>query len=243
MPSIKLSVNVNKVATLRNSRGGKEPDLLESVLACVNAGAPGITVHPRADERHVRRSDVYDVAELLKATPQVEYNIEGDPRPDLLELVLKVRPTQCTLVPVKPGEITSQAGWAPDTSKSELSSIVSNIKKLGVRVSLFVDPVLDAVRWAAAVGGDRVELYTEPFARAFESGRGEASFKTYAEAAELAHSLGLGVNAGHDLDLKNLPLFRRLPHLAEVSIGHALISHALFVGLDRSVGDYLDALR
>ena len=175
------------------------------------------------------------MAELLKATPQVEYNIEGDPRPDLLELVLKVRPTQCTLVPVKPGEITSQAGWPPTTSKNELSSIVSNIKKLGVRVSLFVDPVPDAVRWAADVGGDRVELYTEPFARAFESGRGEASFKTYAEAAELAHALGLGVNAGHDLDLQNLPLFRRLPHLAEVSIGHALISHALFVGLDRSV--------
>jgi pyridoxine 5-phosphate synthase len=243
MPSIKLSVNVNKVATLRNSRGGREPNLLEAVTACVRAGAPGITVHPRADERHIRTSDVYDVAELLKASPQVEYNIEGDPRPELLELVLKVRPTQCTLVPVRPGEITSQAGWAPDTSKSETSSIVTSIKKIGVRVSMFVDAVPDAVKWAAAVGGDRVELYTEPFARAFETGRGHASFNSYAAAAELAHSLGLGVNAGHDLDVHNLQLFRHLPHLQEVSIGHALISHALYVGLDRAVRDYLDALR
>jgi pyridoxine 5-phosphate synthase len=243
MPSVKLSVNVNKIATLRNSRGGREPSLLDAVAVCVKAGAPGITVHPRADGRHIKRSDVHEVAELLKSSPQVEYNIEGDPRPDLLELVLRVRPTQCTLVPVKPGEITSQAGWPPDTSINELASIVANIKKIGVRVSLFVDPVPDAVRWAAAVGGDRVELYTEPFARAFESGRGEASFTSYADTATLAHSLGLGVNAGHDLDLKNLQVFRRLTYLAEVSIGHALISHALYVGLEQSVRDYLDALR
>jgi pyridoxine 5-phosphate synthase len=242
MSSIKLSVNVNKVATLRNSRGGSEPDVLEAVGACITAGAPGITVHPRADQRHIRTSDVHAIAELLKTFPQVEYNIEGDPRPELLELVLRVRPTQCTLVPVAPGEITSRAGWPADTAVDELTSIVSSIKKLGVRVSIFVDPVAEAVRWAAAVGGDRVELYTEPFARAFAAGRGEASFQTYAQAAELAHSLGLGVNAGHDLDLKNLPLFRTLPHLQEVSIGHALISHALYVGLERSVRDYLDAL-
>lgn len=243
MPSIKLSVNVNKVATLRNSRGGSDPDVLEAVAACVAAGAPGITVHPRADARHIRASDVHGIAELLKRSPEIEYNIEGDPRPDLLELVLKVRPTQCTLVPVKPGEVTSQAGWPADTAVGELASIVGGIKKIGVRVSLFIDPVPDAVRWAAAVGGDRVELYTEPFARAFETGRGDACFKTYADAAELAHSLGLGVNAGHDLDLKNLSLFRLLPHLQEVSIGHALVSHALYVGLERSVRDYLHALR
>lgn len=242
MPSIRLSVNVNKVATLRNSRGGSEPDVLEAVSTCVAAGAPGITVHPRADARHIRASDVHDIAELLKASPDVEYNIEGDPRPDLLELVLKVRPTQCTLVPVKPGEVTSQAGWPADTAIDELKSIVAGIKKLGVRVSMFIDPVPEAVKWAAAVGGDRVELYTEPFARAFEAGRGEASVKTYAVAAELAHTMGLGINAGHDLDLKNLLLFRRLPHLQEVSIGHALVSHALYVGLERSVRDYLDAL-
>jgi pyridoxine 5-phosphate synthase len=243
MPSVKLSVNVNKVATLRNSRGGNEPDVLEAVSTCIAAGAPGITVHPRADARHIRASDVHGIAELLKSSPEVEYNIEGDPRPELLELVLKVRPTQCTLVPVKPGEVTSQAGWDADTPVDELAAIVASIKKLDVRVSIFIDPVPEAVKWAAAVGGDRIELYTEPFARAFEAGRGEASFKTYADAAELAHTLGLGINAGHDLDLKNLPLFRRLPHLEEVSIGHALVSHALYVGLERSVRDYLDALR
>jgi pyridoxine 5-phosphate synthase len=217
--------------------------LLDAVAVCIKAGAPGITVHPRADQRHIKTADVYDVAELLKASPHVEYNIEGDPRPDLLELVLRVRPAQCTLVPVKPGEVTSQAGWPPGTSVDELSAVVTSIKKIGVRVSMFIDPVAEAVRWAAAVGADRVELYTEPFARAYESRRGEASFSRYADAAELAHSLGLGVNAGHDLDLHNLQLFRRLPHLEEVSIGHALISHALYVGLERSVMDYLDALR
>ena len=243
MPSIKLSVNVNKVATLRNSRGGSDPDVLEAVAICVAAGAPGITVHPRADARHITTSDVCGIAELLKSSPDVEYNIEGDPRPDLLELVLKVRPTQCTLVPVKPGEVTSQAGWPADTDVDTLGSIVAGIKKIGVRVSLFIDPVPEAVKWAAAAGGDRVELYTEPFARAFEAGRSDASFKTYAEAAELAHTLGLGVNAGHDLNLQNLPVFRRLPHLQEVSIGHALVSHALHVGMARSVRDYLHALR
>ncbi len=243
MPSTKLSVNVNKVATLRNSRGGRIPDVLEAVRVCVNAGAPGITVHPRADQRHIRPEDVRDIADFLAGVPQVEYNIEGDSRPELLDLVLSVRPTQCTLVPVQPGEITSQAGWQPETSIDSLSSIVSGMKKIGVRVSLFVDADPEAVKWAAAVGGDRIELYTEPFARAFEAGRGDESFSRYAEMARLAHSLGLGVNAGHDLDLQNLSMFRRLPHLDEVSIGHALVSHALYVGLDRSVRAYLDALR
>jgi pyridoxine 5-phosphate synthase len=242
MPSIKLSVNVNKVATLRNSRGGSDPDVLQAVGVCVGAGAAGITVHPRADERHIRKSDVYAVAAQLQGTPDVEFNIEGDPRPDFLELVLKVRPTQCTFVPVNPGEITSQAGWPPNTSIDELKAIVCSVKKIGVRVSMFIDPVAEAVKWAAAVGGDRVELYTEPFARAFEAGRGESSFTTYAEAAELAHSLGLGINAGHDLNLKNLTVFRNLPHLQEVSIGHALVSHALYVGLERAVRDYREVL-
>ena len=242
MRSVKLSVNVNKVATLRNSRGGRQPDVLEAVRVCARAGAPGVTVHPRADERHIKRADVFAVAELLKDLAHVEFNIEGDPRSDLVEMVLQVQPTQCTLVPVKPGEITSQAGWPPDTPRQTLGSVVEAMRKAGVRVSLFVDPVADAIRWAADFGADRVELYTEPFAREFESGRGQESFGIYAAAAELAHSLGLGVNAGHDLDLDNLVLFRDLPHLAEVSIGHALVSHALFVGLDRSVREYLDVL-
>jgi pyridoxine 5-phosphate synthase len=240
---IRLSVNVNKVATLRNSRGGREPQVLDAVRTCIKAGAPGITVHPRADQRHIRTPDVHDIAGLLRGFPDVEYNIEGDPRPELLDLVLRVRPAQCTLVPVKTGEITSQAGWPPETPVSEISSVVASLKKHGVRVSLFVDPDMDAVRWAAALESDRIELYTEPYARAFEAGAGDASFERYAAAAELAHSLGLGVNAGHDLDLRNLPGFRALPHLAEVSIGHALISHALYVGLEQAVRDYLDALR
>jgi pyridoxine 5-phosphate synthase len=242
---IRLSVNVNKVATLRNSRGGSVPSVLDAVRVCVKAGAPGVTVHPRADQRHITPADVREIAEELKTTgATIEYNVEGDPRPDLLALVVEVRPTQCTLVPVKPGEITSQAGWPLDTPPS-LGRDVRELKRAGVRVSLFVDPEAAAIRWAAETGGDRVELYTEPFARAFEAGpaAANASFRMYAEAAELAHSLGLGVNAGHDLDLDNLKLFRTLPHLAELSIGHGLISRALFVGLDASVREYLDALR
>jgi len=241
---INLSVNVNKVATLRNSRGGRVPDVLDAVRVCVDAGAPGITVHPRADQRHITPSDVREISTLLRSLPgRVEYNMEGDPRPDFLDLVAEIRPDQCTLVPVTPGERTSQAGWPANTPIEPLSRVVGRLNAIGVRVSIFVNPDPDAVRWAASIGGHRVELYTEPFAREFEAGRGDVSFKNYVAAAELAHALGLGVNAGHDLDLRNLPLFRQLPHLAEVSIGHALMSHALFVGLDRSVREYLDAVR
>jgi pyridoxine 5-phosphate synthase len=241
---VKLSVNVNKVATLRNSRGGSEPSVRDAVDVCLAAGAPGITVHPRADARHITRDDVLTIAsQLAPLRGQVEFNIEGDPRPDLVELVLHVRPDQCTLVPVQPGEITSQAGWPSTTPRERLSELIASLKAARVRVSLFVDPEEAPIRWAAAIGADRVELYTEPFARAFERGDGAASFAQYRRAAELAHGLGMGVNAGHDLDLENLTLFRALPHLDEVSIGHALMSHALFVGLDRSVRDYLAACR
>jgi len=241
---IRLSVNVNKVATVRNSRGGRLPSVIESVGVCVAAGVTGITVHPRADARHITTADVHEVASFLKAHPGVEYNIEGDPRPDLLQLVHDVKPTQCTLVPVKPGEITSEAGWPTSTPRDYMRKIVTALQKHGVRVSLFVDAREDAVRWAADMGAERVELYTEPFARAFEMGEvaAHASFAEFAGAAETAHSLGLAVNAGHDLDLDNLLMFRRLPYLAEVSIGHALISHALFVGLSQSVREYLDVL-
>jgi pyridoxine 5-phosphate synthase len=241
---IKLSVNVNKVATLRNSRGGQVPRMLDAVRVCVGAGAPGITVHPRADQRHITPADVREIAaELRSLRTPVEYNMEGDPRPEFLELVSEIRPTQCTLVPVHPGEVTSQAGWPASTPAESISRVVRDLKAIGVRTSIFVNPDPDAIRWAASIGGDRVELYTEPFAREFDAQRGASSFKAYAAAAELAQSLGLGVNAGHDLNLRNLPLFRTLPHLAEVSIGHALMSHALFVGLDRSVREYLDAVR
>lgn len=241
----KLSVNVNKVATVRNSRGGREPSVIDAVRTCIDAGAPGITVHPRADARHITTDDVQAIAEELKPLKgRVEYNIEGDARPGLVELVLSVRPDQCTLVPVKPGEITSEAGWPPETPGSVLEGIIGSLHEAGVRVSLFIDPEPAAVRWARQMRADRVELYTEPFARAFERGpqAAAASFATYATAARLAHELGIGVNAGHDLDLKNLTLFRTLPHLDEVSIGHALISRALFVGLGRAVREYVAAL-
>src|SRR6185436_5050055 len=242
---IKLSVNVNKVATVRNSRGGSIPSVIEAVRTCIDAGAPGITVHPRADERHITTADVHEIAdELAPLKGRVEFNIEGDPRPGFLDLVLAVKPDQCTLVPVKPGEITSEAGWPADTPADTLAGIVGALKASGVRVSLFVDPEPAAIRWARAMGADRVELYTEPFARAFERGpaAASASFANYAAASNLAFDLGVGVNAGHDLDLKNLTLFKTLPHLDEVSIGHALISRAMFVGLGRVVKEYLAAL-
>jgi pyridoxine 5-phosphate synthase len=238
-------VNVNKVATVRNSRGGRIPSVIEAVRTCIDAGAPGITVHPRADQRHITLADVHEIADELKPLRgRIEYNIEGDPRPGFLELVMSVRPDQCTLVPVKPGEITSEAGWPPDTPADVLSGMIGALKAAGVRVSLFVDPEPAAIRWASTMGADRVELYTEPFARAFERGpqAAQESFAKYSRAAELAFECGVGVNAGHDLDLKNLTLFRTLPHLDEVSIGHALISHALWVGLDRSVRDFLAAI-
>jgi pyridoxine 5-phosphate synthase len=237
-------VNVNKIATMRNSRGGSLPSVVDAVRVCLGAGATGITVHPRADERHIRRRDVPEIAALLAPRrADVEFNIEGDPRPDLLDMVREVRPHQCTLVPVMPGEITSQAGWPAGTPVAALREHVRDLQSHGVRVSLFVEADEAAVRWAASIGAARIELYTEPFAAAFKQGPGPArrSFDRYVGAAELAHSLGLGLNAGHDLDLDNLVLFRTLPHLDEVSIGHALISHALYVGLDRAVRDYLAA--
>ena len=238
----RLSVNVNKVATLRNSRGGEVPSLLDAVRACVNAGAPSITVHPRSDERHIRPSDVVAIAEVLEAVrDRVEYNIEGDPRPDFVALVERVRPDQCTLVPVRPGELTSEAGWPPETPKAQLEKTIARLQRLDVRVSVFVEPAAAAIDWAADLGADRVELYTEPYARAFERG-GEAlaaALETYRAAAEHAVSRGLGVNAGHDLDLANLPTFLSVPHIDEVSIGHALIARALFEGLKSVVAEYL----
>lgn len=240
---IHLSVNVNKVATLRNSRGGKEPRVLDAVGVCIAAGAPGITVHPRADRRHITPDDVREVSAVLsKHARGVEFNIEGDPRPELLALVEEVHPHQCTLVPVVAGEVTSQAGWSPGAEG--IADVVKSLRARGIRVSLFVDARPEPIRWAASVGADRIELYTEPFARAFEAGEEAArrSFETFADSATLAGSLGLGINAGHDLDLDNLRIFRALPHLDEVSIGHAIISRAVFVGLDTVVREYLDVL-
>jgi pyridoxine 5-phosphate synthase len=221
------------------------PSVIDAVRVAVAAGATGITVHPRADARHITTEDVREIAAALAPLRgRVEFNIEGDPREALIALVHEVRADQCTLVPVAPGEVTSQAGWPADTPGEELSEIVRRLREASVRVSLFVDPEEAPIRWAAAMGADRVELYTEPYARAFAAGGSQAdrSFERYAEAARWGHGAGLGINAGHDLDLDNLPRFRTLPHLAEVSIGHALISHALFVGLDRAVRDFQAAV-
>jgi len=240
-----LSVNVNKVATIRNSRGGSVPRVTDAVAVCVAAGVNGITVHPRADRRHITPDDVRAVKKMLAAhKPHVELNIEGDPRPDLIALVEEVVPDQCTLVPVAPGEVTSQAGWQPGLQTTGVEAVVSRFKARGIRVSMFVDPQEQPIRWAASAGANRIELYTEPFARAYERGVEAArqSFAIYADASRLAHSLGLGVNAGHDLDLDNLTIFRQLPHLDEVSIGHAIVSRAIFEGLETVVREYLAVL-
>ena len=242
---VRLSINVNKIATLRNSRGGDEPNMIRAVQTCIRAGAPGITVHPRKDGRHIRVDDVEAVAEFLKPYQgEVEYNIEGDPRPDFIDLVLKVKPEQCTLVPVRPGEITSEAGWPKDTPRALISETIAHLQAEGVRVSLFVEPQQEPIQWAASVGADRIELYTEPYARAFEKGGDSLlqSLATYAQATSHAVELGLGVNAGHDLDLENLAPFAGLTGLDEVSIGHALISEALFSGLGKVVNAYLRVL-
>ncbi len=243
---IRLSVNVNKVATLRNSRGGATPSVRAAVEACLAAGAVGITVHPRADRRHITPDDVRAIAAHLAPhrARGVEYNIEGDPRPEWLALVHEVRPDQATLVPVRAGELTSEAGWDEDTDRDALRRVIRDLRAQAIRVSVFVEGDPRAVEWAGELGADRVELYTGPFAEAFTRDRlaGETVYARHVQAAERARALGLGVNAGHDLDLENLAVYRGLPGLAEVSIGHALVGHALFVGFDRAVRDYLAAL-
>jgi len=236
---IRLSVNVNKAATLRNARGGAVPDVVRVARTCIEAGCHGITVHPRPDERHIRAADVDALAAMLT----VEFNIEGYPSPRFLDLVCRVRPTQCTLVPDAPDVLTSNAGWRLDGDTAWLAEVIERLHGAGTRVSLFMDPDLAGMTRARAVGADRVELYTEPYARAFHTPRRAEVFARYRAAAEAAVAAGLGVNAGHDLDLDNLPhLARHLPGLLEVSIGHALISDALFMGLTAAVRAYLGAL-
>jgi pyridoxine 5-phosphate synthase len=236
---IRLSVNVNKVATLRNARGGSVPSVVRAAEAAVAAGCHGITVHPRPDERHVRRRDVLDLAAALT----VELNVEGYPSSDFLELVARVRPAQCTLVPDPPDALTSNAGWPLDGDVGWLAPIVARLREQGVRTSLFVDPVERHMGRARALGVDRVELYTEEYARTFGTPTGPAVFERYRRAAVAAAGEGLGLNAGHDLDLVNLPfLAAHLPGLLEVSIGHALVADALFMGLDQTVRAYRTAL-
>ena len=236
----KLSVNVNKIATLRNSRGGDEPNLMRFAHRIVSLGAEGITIHPRADRRHIAPEDARDVVHEIKT---VETNFEGDIREEFLDLVLECRPTQCTLVPVYPGEITSNHGWDVRRWSFLLSPVITRLKEEGIRVSLFVEAGdIESVRETAAIGGDRIEIYTEPYATAFQQGNVDETLRKVMLSAEEAGRLGVGVNAGHDLTNENLPLLvKKVPNLAEVSIGHHLMSHALDVGMDRAVRDYLQA--
>ncbi|MDE0087667.1 MAG: pyridoxine 5'-phosphate synthase [Candidatus Poribacteria bacterium] len=242
-----LSVNVNKVATLRNSRGGDIPDVLTAVDTCIDAGAQGITVHPREDQRHIKPTDVYEISQRLKDinsknNNNIEYNIEGDPRPELLEMVLDVRPTQCTLVPVVSGEITSHTVWDIQQDGGMLKPIITSLKNAGIRVSLFSGTDLEQIKRTRDIGADRIELYTAPYAMAQSEAEISREFTLLKNAGEKALDLGLGTNAGHDLNLDNLPLMQQLPGLLEVSIGHHLMADALYIGLEAAVKAYRKAL-
>ena len=239
-----LSVNLNKVALLRNTRSIGIPSVIHAARIALGAGAQGITVHPRPDGRHVRAQDVRELAAMLRDRPGTEFNIEGNPFHGLLEFVRDVRPAQCTLVPDETGAFTSDHGWDLGSDGERLKPVIAQIKALGVRVSLFMDPVAEAMTAAAGLGADRIELYTEPYAQAFGTAEQGAVLERYAEAAHAAQRSSLGVNAGHDLNLRNLPVFlRSVPKVLEVSIGHALISDALELGLPEAVRRYLEAIR
>ncbi len=235
----KLSVNINKIATLRNARGGNRPDVLNAALDCQSFGAEGITVHPRPDGRHILYSDV----RAIKKSIDVEFNIEGNPVESFRNLVLEVRPTQVTLVPDAPDAITSNAGWDVPANRGFLKEICAIFHSEGIRTSIFLDPDIEMVRYAAETGCDRIELYTEAYARNYATDS-EMAIEPYVAAAQEAVRYGLGLNAGHDLNLDNLRYFNRnIPGLLEVSIGHALICDALYLGLEKSVSAYLEELK
>ncbi len=235
----KLSVNINKVATIRNARGGNNPDVLKVAVDCEKFGAQGITVHPRPDERHIRYQDVRDIKPLITT----EFNIEGNPIDKYIKLVLEVKPTQVTLVPDADNQITSNHGWDTVANKGFLTDVIGQFKEAGIRTSIFVDAEPKMVEAARMCGTDRIELYTEPYAAGYEANREEA-IKPFVEAAEVAREVGLGLNAGHDLSLQNLTYFHQnIPWLDEVSIGHALICDALYFGLENTIKRYLACLK
>ncbi|MBL7560872.1 pyridoxine 5'-phosphate synthase [Olleya sp. YSTF-M6] len=235
----KLSVNINKIATLRNSRGGDTPNVVQFAKDVQRFGAQGVTIHPRPDERHIKYQDAYD----LKPEVYTEYNIEGNPIPKFMEMVLKIQPTQVTLVPDSIDTLTSNAGWDTIKNKDFLVDVISEFKKKGIRTSIFVDPDLNQIEGAKATGTDRIELYTEAFAHQYNLGNQKAILP-YAECAKLANNLGLGVNAGHDLSLDNIQFFKQnIPDLLEVSIGHALISESLYLGIENVVNMYKNKLK
>lgn len=235
----KLSVNINKIATIRNARGGNTPNVVQVAIACEKFGAQGITVHPRPDERHIRYADVYDLKKVVKT----EFNIEGFPNTSFINLVLEVKPEQVTLVPDPPGVLTSNAGWDTLKQKDFLKEVIGEFKQHGIRTSLFVDTNLVNIENAVGTGTDRIELYTGPYAENYSTDRTKA-IKDFVAAANLANQLGLGINAGHDLSLENLTYFKQnIIHLKEVSIGHALISDALYFGLEETIKKYLLCLK
>src|SRR5690554_5784931 len=235
----KLSVNINKIATLRNSRGGNVPDLLKVAKDIQSFGAEGITIHPRPDERHIRYKDAYD----LKPVVYTEYNIEGNPIQQFMDVVLEIKPTQVTLVPDGNDVLTSDAGWDTVKNKEFLTEVITEFKRNGIRTSIFVDPALKMIVGAKVTGADRIELYTESFAHQYGLGNKD-SIKPYTESAILANESGLGINAGHDLSLDNIKFFKEnIPNLLEVSIGHALISESLYLGLDNVINMYLAKLK
>lgn len=235
----KLSVNINKIATLRNSRGGDVPNVVQFAKDVQRFGAQGITIHPRPDERHIRYQDAHD----LKSVVTTEYNIEGNPIPSFVKLVLEVKPTQVTLVPDSVDAITSNAGWDTIKHNDFLVEVIREFKENDIRTSVFVDPVLKHIEGAKAIGADRVELYTEAFAHQYGLGNKQA-ITPYLEAATLAHDIGLGLNAGHDLSLENMAFFKQqIPHLLEVSIGHALITESLYLGVENVIQMYLHKLK
>lgn len=235
----KLSVNINKIATLRNARGGNVPDLLQVAKDIQQFGGQGITIHPRPDERHIRYQDARD----LKPIVYTEYNIEGNPQHNFIDLVLECKPTQVTLVPDAIGAITSSAGWDTISHKAYLTEVVQEFQRNNIRVSIFVDPVLKMIEGAKEVGTDRIELYTEAFAHQYGLGNKDGILP-YVEASKLANNLGLGINAGHDLSLDNIQFFKQnIPNLLEVSIGHALISESIYLGLENVVNMYLNKLK
>ena len=236
---IRLSVNINKIATLRNARGGNLPDVQQVAVDCQRFGAQGITVHPRPDERHIRYKDV----ELLRPLVTTEFNIEGNPIPKFIDLVLKYKPDQVTLVPDDPDQLTSDHGWDTKKHKSFLIDVIGRFKEAGIRTSIFVDPDAEMIEHAVATGTDRVELYTEGYAAGFKTDP-EKTIRPFVEAAEKARAVGLELNAGHDLNLENLHFFaQNIPWVKEVSIGHALIADALYYGLQNTIQLYLRALR
>ena len=230
----KLSVNVNKIATIRNARGQNTPNIVDAVMNCQKFGADGITVHPRPDERHITKRDVFDI----KPKIITEYNIEGYPTDDFIDMVLNVQPNQVTLVPDSPDVITSSSGWDTIKFQSYLKNIISKLKNSGIRTSIFVDPIIDIIQGAKECGADRIELYTEDYANNYNLNKDKA-IEPYVIAAKKANEMGLGINAGHDLNLDNLNFFaNNIPNLLEVSIGHALISDAIYLGLENTIQMY-----